>query len=87
MPLDRIFRRQQARGAQLVGDAPEIEVLHRALGEVLALRDALRLGAALDQRARDAAQPEVDRERDADRPAADDDDLMTLFHEMFFWVL
>ncbi len=31
------------------------------------------LGARLDQHAADAAQAELDRERHADRPAADDD--------------
>ena len=36
---DRIARRHHAGGAQFVGDAPEMEVLQRALGQVLALRD------------------------------------------------
>ena len=47
----------QPRRAQLVGDAPEIEVLERALRQVLALRDPLRPQVALDERARHAAQP------------------------------
>ena len=80
MPLIGKAGRHDARGAQLVDDAPEVEMLERALGEVLPLGDALRLAAALDQRAGDAAQPEIDRERHADRPAADDDDLMPFAH-------
>ncbi len=74
--VHRIVGRQHARGAQLVRDAPEIEMLDRALGEVLPLRDPLRLGAALDQHAGYAAQPQIDRERHADRPAAHDRDLI-----------
>ena len=58
-------------------------MLHRALRQILPLGDALRLDAPLDQRAGDAAQPELDRERDADRPAADDDDLIVLIHARF----
>ena len=38
------------------------------------------VSAPLDQRAGDAALPELDRERHADRPAADDDDLMAFLH-------
>ena len=37
-------------------------------------------GAPLDQRAGDAAQPQIDREPDADRTAADDDDLISFCH-------
>src|SRR3984957_18204778 len=59
-------------------------MLHRALGEVLALGDARRLEAPLDQRATDAAQPEIDRERDAHRAAADDDDLISRVHPPSF---
>ena len=74
------FGRQEARGAHLFGDAPEIKMLHRALGQVLPLGDALRLAAALDQGAGDAALPELDRERDADGSSADNDDLMPFAH-------
>src|SRR5262249_20792348 len=75
-----IFRRQDARGTQRVGDAPGVEVLHRALRQILPLRNAMRRGAALDQRAGYPAQPEVDGERHADRPSAHDDDLVALAH-------
>ncbi len=68
------------RRAHLVGEAPEPEVLDRALGQVLALGDALRLDPPLHQRAVQAAQPEVDGERGADRAAAHDDDLMPFTH-------
>ncbi len=47
--------------------------------EVLSLGDAVHLDAPLDQRAGNAAQPEIHREPGADRPAADDNDLI-LFH-------
>ena len=58
-------------------------MLHRALRQVLALGNELRLKPALDQRAVDAAQSEFDRECDADRTAADDDDLMPFTHCLF----
>ena len=71
----RHFRRQEALRAQLIDAAPEIEALERALREVLAPGNLVHSDAALHQRAGNAAQPEIDREPDADRPAADDDDL------------
>ena len=74
------FGRQEARSAQLFGDAPEIKMLHRALGQVLPFGNALRLKAALDQGASDAALPQLDRERDADGSSTDNDDLMPFAH-------
>ena len=76
------FRRQQARGAQLFADAPKIEMLHRALGQVLALGDALRLAAPFDQGAIDATLPQLDRKRDAHGSSADNDDLMPFAHSL-----
>ena len=76
---DREARRQEPRGAQLIDDAHEVEMLERALGEVLPLGDAAELGAAFHQRAGDAAHSELHRERHADRPAADDHHLLS-FH-------
>ena len=61
-----------------------MKMLHRALRQILSLGDALRLDAPLDQRTRDTAQPELDRERDADRSTADDDDLIVLIHARDF---
>src|SRR5690242_5884305 len=55
-------------------------MLDRTLGEVLSLGDALRLAPALDHRASNAALAELDRERNADRSAADDDDLISFVH-------
>ena len=55
-------------------------MLHRALGQVLPLGDALRLEAALDQGASDAALPKLDRERDAHGSSTDNDDLMPFAH-------
>ena len=67
--------RRRARGAQPVGDAPEMEMFERALGEVLPLGNVVVAAPPLDQRAGDPAQPEIDGERQTHRPAADDGDL------------
>ena len=75
---DREARRQEARGAQLIDDAHEVEVLERAVGEVLALGNAPELGAAFHQRAGDAPHSELHGQRHADRPAAHDHDLKFL---------
>ena len=64
------------RGAQRVQNAPKVEVLDRTLREILSLRDALRFAPPLDQRAGQAALAKLDRKGDANRPAADDDDLI-----------
>ena len=80
---DRKAGRQQARAAQLVGDAEEIEMLERALGEVLALGDEVALGAAFHQRTGNATLAQIDRQRHAHRPAADDDHLILFFHKHF----
>jgi hypothetical protein len=55
-------------------------MLHRALGQVLPLGDALRLKAALDHGAIDAALPKLDRKRHAHGPSTDNDDLMPFAH-------
>ena len=81
--VHRIFWRQDARCSQPVGDAPEMEMLHRALGQVLPLRDGWRLDPALDESARYAAQPEVDGQRHADRASAHDDHLMPSLHSTY----
>ena len=72
---DREARRQEPRGAQLIDDAHEVEMLERALGEVLAFGNTTELGAAFHQRTGDAPHPELHGERHADRPAAHDHDL------------
>ncbi len=56
-------------------------MLERARRKILALGDLLQLAPALDERARDAAQPKLDREPDPDRAAADDDDLMPFLQD------
>jgi hypothetical protein len=76
-PADGEFGRQQPYRAHLVGDTPEVEVLHGALRQTLALGNALRGQAALDERTGDSALSELDRERDADRSSADNDDLVS----------
>jgi hypothetical protein len=58
-------------------------VLDRTLREILSLWDALRLAPSLDQRAGKAALAELDRERNADRPAAADDDLISIIHDYY----
>ena len=75
---DGIAGRQDARSPQLLLDAPEMEVLQGARGQVLALRDVLQPGVTLDNGAGDAALAELDREGDAHGPAADDDNLIAL---------
>src|SRR4029077_1892407 len=77
---DWIAGRHDARGAQFVRQAPELEMFQCALGEVLAFGDARKFNAGFNQRAADTAQPEVDGERHADRSASHDDDLMTRVH-------
>jgi hypothetical protein len=57
-----------------------VEVLHRALREILPLGDTLRLAPPFDERAGNPALTEFDRERHANRAAADDDDLISFFH-------
>ena len=76
----RHMRRQQAARAQFVDAAPEIEALARALRQVLAAWNIVHAGPAFDQHAGHAAHRQIHRQPDADRPAADDDDLMPLRH-------
>lgn len=71
----RVPGRHDSRCAYLVGDAPATEVFHRALGQRLALRDAGQTDAFVDDRARNAAAPEIDRESDAHRSGTDNNDL------------
>ena len=80
----RIFGRQHARGANIVGNAPRIEMLHRTLRQILPFGDTLRLNAPLDQGTRDTAQSEFDGERGADRSTTDDGDLIVLIHARDF---
>ena len=77
---DCIARRHHPRGAQLVDDAPEAEMLERAVGQVLALGDAMHADAGFHQHAGYAAQSELDGERHTDRPAAHDDHLVSFAH-------
>ena len=74
-PADAVLRRDRARGAQALFGPPEMEVLHRALGQVLALRDRLGLRMAFDHDAAHATLSKLDRQAHADRPCADDEDL------------
>jgi hypothetical protein len=57
-----------------------MEMLHGALLEPLPFRNAMRLRAPLDDRARNSALRELDGHRHADRAAADDHDLLLLLH-------
>ena len=79
-PADGVVGRHDACGPQLVGNAPEIEVLERALREILPLRDPLQLGSALDQGATHSPQPQLQCESRSDRPSAHDHHLVFLFH-------
>src|SRR6185436_13682883 len=72
----RVAWRHEPRRPDLVHNAPEIEVLQRALGEILTLGYLLEAGATFDERAGDAAQPQLHGERNADRTCAHYDNLM-----------
>ena len=77
---DGVVVRHDAGRTQFVHDAPEVEVLQRALAEVLSLGDALRLRVPFHDRARDAPHPKLDAERRTHRPSASDDHLVALSH-------
>jgi hypothetical protein len=72
--------RQQARGPQLLGAAPIIEVFKRPGRQPLAFGDTLWLEVTLDQGSGDAALAEFHSQADANRAAADNDNLITLCH-------
>ncbi len=74
-PADAVLARNGPRRAHLLLHPPEVEVLHGALGKVLAARDRRGLEQALHQHRAHAALPQLDRQPEADRPTADDDDL------------
>ena len=57
-----------------------MEVLECPGREVLALGDILQPGSPLDEGTGNAPQPQRNREADADRTAADDDDLESRFY-------
>jgi hypothetical protein len=67
------------RAARSASRAPEMEMLHGALGQVLALRHRLRRRVALHQEGAHAALAEFDGQPHADRAAADDDNLGSFF--------
>ncbi len=64
--------RRQALGAQLVGDAEAAEMLHRARVGVVALGMLRGVELLGHQHGRHRAPAELDRRRQADRSAADD---------------
>src|SRR6185437_3377223 len=68
---DTVFRRNGPRASQRVLGVPEIEMLHRPLGQVLTLGNGLRLDAALDDDAIDAELAERNREAQTDGTTAD----------------
>jgi len=59
-PADAVLLRNGPRRPNLPLHAPEVHVLHGALGQVLALGNRLRAHVALDQDAADAALPQLD---------------------------
>src|SRR5712671_2576383 len=76
----RHFRWTKALGTNLLDAAPKIEMLKGALRQVLAFGDVVHPHPALNQRARDAALGEIDRQPHTHWPAADDDDLPPRTH-------
>ena len=77
---EHVHRRfaRQACVAHGLGDAQAAEDLHRAGVAALHLRELNRCRVALDQRRAHAALREIEREREADRPGADDENLRIL---------
>ena len=80
-PADGVSLRHDARRPQLVLDAPEVEVLQGALREVLPLGNALGQQVAANDDDVHPAHAEVQPHRDANRPAADHDDLVPFRHD------
>ena len=72
---DPVLGGDGASRAQLLFRAPEVEVLHGALGEVLALGDGLGLRVAFHHDRADAALAQFDGQPHPDGAAADDHDL------------
>src|SRR5262249_22900101 len=78
--VHRVSGWQTARRAQLIRDAPEIEVFDCALGQILPFWNPLRFETAFHEDARYAAQPKVDCQGHANRASAHDDDLVPFLH-------
>ena len=76
---DAVVAGNGPRCAQLFLAPPEMQVLHGALGQILAFGDRLRLCVALDESAADAALAQLDCEAQSNRTAADDEDLCVAF--------
>ena len=79
---NRRIGRHDARAPQFVDDAPRIEMLERALRQVLPLGNPMHAVARLDQHAGNAAHPERHGKPGADRAAADDGDFGIRLHAM-----
>ena len=79
--------RRQALGAQFVGDAQTPEMLHRARIGVVALGMLRRVQPVRDQHRGDAMPVELDRRRQADRSAADDQSKRLSFHHPFSYCM
>src|SRR5262249_43016163 len=75
-PTDPVILRDRARCAQLALGAPEMEMLQRALRQVLALRDRLRLQVPLDHRRANAALAKINRKPEADWSRADNQTIL-----------
>src|SRR5215813_13991566 len=71
---------QNARRAQLIRDAPEIEVFDRTLGQILPFWNPLRFETAFHEDARYAAQAKVNCQGHANRASTHDDDLVPSLH-------
>ncbi len=77
---DEVTFGHNAGPPQLVHDSPQVEVLQGALGEVLPLRELLRLKMTSHHQAVDASQPEVHSHGNADWPSTRDDHLISFCH-------
>jgi hypothetical protein len=84
---DAMLTRDRPRRAQRFLSAPEMEMLQRPLGQILALRYRLRADIALHQDAVDVPLAEFDRKTETNGPASNDENLgVWLVHFIFDWL-
>ncbi len=72
-PSNAVFDRNRSRRTQWLFGCPEMEVLHRALGQVLPFWNRLWRAVFLDQDTADAALAKLDGQPQSHRPASDDE--------------
>ncbi len=76
----------RSRLAHLAFHAPEVEMLHSALSEILAFRDELWRPVRLDDRASNAALAKLDGKCNPYRATSHNDDLRISHVSRFSWM-